>query len=123
MEAGDVFASAGTTTVRAVNKGSDTGHCAIGVMSERCLSSRSNVTSDGSGCAHSCQEVDQKVGKGQSVIIQCYTGAALSARVRFRHARTHARTLASHSDSSTKTELFSVIEPEHKYAAPHSWKM
>lgn len=58
VEEEDGFASAGTTTVRAVNKGSDTGHCAIGVMSERCLSSRSNVTSDGSGCAHSCQEMD-----------------------------------------------------------------
>lgn len=36
---------------------------------------------------------------------------------------THAQSLVLDSDSFTMTELFSAIEPEHKYAMPHSWKM
>lgn len=47
----EVLVSAGTMMVQAVNIGSDTGHCVIGVMSERCLSSHSNVTSNRPGRA------------------------------------------------------------------------
>lgn len=37
------------------------------------------------------------------------------------HSHTHS--LVLDSDSFTMTDLFSAIEPEHKYAMPHSWKM
>lgn len=39
------------------------------------------------------------------------------------HTHTHTQSLVLDSDSFTMTELFSAIEPEHKYAMPHSWKM
>lgn len=39
----EVLASAGAMMVRPVNIGSDTGHCVIGVMSERCLSFHSKA--------------------------------------------------------------------------------
>lgn len=44
-------------------------------------------------------------------------------RLKFRHIHTHPLSLVLDSDSFTMTELFSAIEPEHKYAMPHSWKM